>query len=88
MNVEPIQGSSYLTPEQVGDLLQVSVKSIYRWAKADPTMPMLRLGGTVRFPQARLERWLRDREQGRPPMQRRVLSGAKSASLQEVSGGE
>jgi hypothetical protein len=45
-------------------------------------MPMLKLGGTVRFPRERLERWLRDREQG-PRMRRRVLSVAKAQSDKE-----
>jgi excisionase family DNA binding protein len=58
--------AAYLTPTEVAEMLQLSAKSIYRLAKADPTMPMLKLGGTVRFPRERLERWLRDREQGRP----------------------
>ena len=57
----------YLTPVEVAELLRVkNVKSIYRWTKADPTMPVLKIGGTVRFPRERLARWLRDREQGRP----------------------
>lgn len=58
-------GPAYLTAAQVGRLLQVSEKSVYRWVKADPTLPALRIGGTVRFPRERLERWLREREQGR-----------------------
>jgi excisionase family DNA binding protein len=53
-----------MTPGQVADLLQVSVPTVYRWAAADPTMPTLRIGGIVRFPRERLERWLREREQG------------------------
>jgi excisionase family DNA binding protein len=57
---------SYLTTAQVAEMLQLSAKSVYRLSRADPTMPMLKLGGTVRFPRERLERWLRDREQGRP----------------------
>ncbi|MBI2526751.1 MAG: helix-turn-helix domain-containing protein [Candidatus Rokubacteria bacterium] len=55
---------TYLTAEEVGQMLQVSGKSVYRWLKDDPTMPVLKIGGTVRFPRERLERWLRDREQG------------------------
>lgn len=55
----------YLTADQVGAMLQVSDKSVYRWLKADPTMPALKIAGTVRFPRERLERWLREREQGR-----------------------
>lgn len=57
---------AYLTVDQVGEMLQLSGKTIYRLVTKDPTMPALRLGGTVRFPRERLERWLRDREQGRP----------------------
>ena len=74
----------YLTAEQVGELLQLSAKSIYRLAKSDPTMPMLKLGGTVRFPRERLERWLRDREQGLR-MPRQVLPVAKPAKERESS---
>ena len=58
--------AAYLTPGQVADMLQLSAKSIYRLAKEDATMPMLKLGGAVRFPRERLERWLHQREQGRP----------------------
>jgi excisionase family DNA binding protein len=68
-------GQAYLTAAQVGDLLQLSAKSVYRLAKADPTMPMLKLGGTVRFPRERLERWLRDREQGSPRVRRLRMAG-------------
>jgi excisionase family DNA binding protein len=68
-------GAEYLTPQQVAARLQVSVRTIYRLADADPTMPTLRLtGGTMRFPRERLERWLRDREQGRAQPKRRPLA--------------
>jgi excisionase family DNA binding protein len=56
----------YLTPAQVSELLQVSEKSLYRWAAEDRSMPVLRMGRrTLRFPRERLERWLAGREQGR-----------------------
>jgi excisionase family DNA binding protein len=55
----------YLTPTEVGTLLRVTKKSVYRWAAEDPTMPALRIGGTLRFSRTRLEVWLRSREQGR-----------------------
>jgi excisionase family DNA binding protein len=54
----------YLTAAQVADLLQVSSKSVYRWAAEDATMPVIRIGGVVRFPRQRLLRWLRNHEQG------------------------
>jgi len=54
----------YMTAVEVARLLQVSAKSIYRWAAQDATMPVLRIGGVVRFPRERLLRWLRNHEQG------------------------
>ncbi len=78
--------AEYLTPEQVAAMLQVSPKSIYRWAKIDPTLPMLKLGGTVRFPRERLLRWLRDREQGRPRIRRQMLSPRKATPPQGAVG--
>ena len=57
-------GPDYLTPAQLAILLQVSVKSVQRWASTDPSMPMLRIGRTVRFPKERVLRWLRARERG------------------------
>lgn len=56
--------TDYLTATQVVRWLQVSEKSVYRWATHDPSMPALRLGGVIRFPRERLERWVRSREQG------------------------
>ncbi len=70
----PMTSPAYLTAGPVAELLQLSAKTIYRLAKADPTMPALRIGGAVRFPRERLERWLRDHEQGRG---RRSMSGAR-----------
>jgi excisionase family DNA binding protein len=71
--------AEYLTAGQIADLLQVSEKSVYRWAAGDPTFPMLKIGGAVRFPRERLIRWLREREQGlgRPRMRKRVLGVTK-----------
>lgn len=66
----PIERLEYLTGEQVAALLQVSAKSVYRWAAADPSMPVLKLQGVVRFPRERLMRWLRDQEQGPARSQR------------------
>lgn len=54
----------YLTPEEVARILRVSSKTIYRWSSSDPSMPSLTIGGVVRFPRARLLRWLEQREQG------------------------
>jgi len=78
---------AYLTLDEVAALLRVSKATIYRLAQADPTLPVLRLPGLMRFPRERLRRWLRDREQGqgRPRvMSNQMLSPPKSASGQEA----
>jgi len=56
----------YLTASQVGALVQLSAKSIYRLAEKDPSFPVVKVGGSLRFPRDRVLRWLADREQGRP----------------------
>lgn len=63
-----------LTPAQVARLLQVSEKTLHRWAKQDASMPMLRIGRSVRFPRERLLTWLRRREQGRAQQRGRTAS--------------
>lgn len=54
----------YLTSAQVGDLLQVSSRTVQRWALQDSTMPATRVGRVVRFPASELERWLERSTQG------------------------
>lgn len=70
MSTEQVQqGDSeqeYLTAQEVGHMVRVSEKTVYRWAQDDPTFPVTRIGGVVRFHRERIRRWLRDREQGRP----------------------
>ena len=63
---EPVKSATtlYLTAEQVGELLQVSPRTVQRWALEDASMPALRLGRTVRFPRAELERWFARSTQG------------------------
>ena len=76
---------AYLTAAQVADLLQVHPATVYRMAASDPSMPVLKLGGVVRFPRERLMVWLRDREQGRPRMKRQVLSAPKASTVHEAA---
>ena len=75
----------YLTADEVADILKLSPKTVYRLAKTDPTLPMLKLGGAVRFPRERLLRWLSDREQGRPRI-RRLRPGASPPPSAQHSG--
>jgi excisionase family DNA binding protein len=72
----------YLSVREVAELFQVAEKTIYSWIKLEPTMPALKLAGTVRFPKARLLAWLKTREQGpgRPRIRKQVLSLPKPTS--------
>jgi excisionase family DNA binding protein len=82
-----VPAPAYLTADDVGALLQLSPKSIYRLAKDDPTLPMLKIGGSVRFPRERLLTWLRAREQGPPRTRKQVLAVAKLATTIEAARG-
>jgi len=77
---EPI----YLTAAQLARQLHVDDKTVYRWAQQEPSMPVLRIKGVVRFPRERVLRWLADHEQGQarrrgPHISRQRAESAKSA---------
>ncbi len=61
----PVAAPEYLTVEQVAELLQVSTKTVRRWAKDDASMPVWQKEQVIRFHRERLLKWLSDREQGR-----------------------
>ncbi len=71
---EPIKTAStlpYLTIAQVADLLSVDRSTISRWASTDPSMPVVRVHGVVRFERHALLSWLAGHQQGAPRAQRR-----------------
>jgi excisionase family DNA binding protein len=92
----PIEGGGplYLTAAELAHQLHVDDKTVYRWAQQEPSMPVLRIKGVVRFPRERVLRWLADHEHGqaRPRGSRAVpadphiasqrANSAKSASTQ------
>jgi excisionase family DNA binding protein len=51
-------GHVYLSPANVAKLLSLSPKTIAALARNDPTMPVTRIGRTVRFDEAAFYRWL------------------------------
>src|SRR5262245_14146036 len=55
----------YDKAEDIGKMVKLSGKTIYRMAAQDPSFPSLRIGGSIRFPRERVLRWFREREQGR-----------------------
>jgi hypothetical protein len=44
---------------------------VSRWASSDPSMPAIRIAGTVRFRLDQVELWLAGKTQGAPRAQRR-----------------
>ncbi len=80
--------AEYLTARQFAALIQVSQKSVFRWATEDPSMPALRIGRTLRFPRARLLAWLRSREQGpgRPRRSRTPLLSGPQVLIESDNG--
>jgi len=55
----------FLTVADVAALLQISPKSVSRWALQDSSMPALRRGRVLRFERQSLLDWLRAQTQGR-----------------------
>ena len=49
---------SYMTVREVAEMLHVDEKTVSRWSRSDPSMPVLRRGKIVRFPREALMRWL------------------------------
>jgi len=90
-------GPMYLTAAELAHQLHVDDKTVYRWAQQEPSMPVLRIKGVVRFPRERVLRWLADHEQGqaRPRGSRAVpadphitsqrADSAKSPSMQDTT---
>jgi predicted DNA-binding transcriptional regulator AlpA len=56
---------TYDKADDIGKLVKLSDKSIYRLAKEDPTFPCVKIGGSLRFPRERVLRWLAQRTQGK-----------------------
>ena len=67
---EPI----YITAAELARQLHVDHTTIYRWAQQEPSMPVLRIRGVVRFPRERVLRWLAEHEQGQARPRRSASS--------------
>jgi excisionase family DNA binding protein len=54
----------YITVAEGAATLKVKKPTLYRWIAQDPSVPALKINGTVRLPKARFLKWLRQHEQG------------------------
>jgi excisionase family DNA binding protein len=54
----------YLRPEALAVRLDVSLKTLYRWARAGKIPATTLPGGTLRFDPRRIETWLGQRTRG------------------------
>jgi excisionase family DNA binding protein len=52
----------WLTPEQVAQRLGKSKVTIYRWSRKGEGPAGVRIGGTIKFDKAEVERWLSAQE--------------------------
>lgn len=59
---EQASEGSLLTTEEVAELLQVPVATIYGWRVRREGPPAIRVGRHLRFRREAVERWLLDRE--------------------------
>jgi excisionase family DNA binding protein len=58
-----LEPSTYITANQVAALVGCDTATVYRWASTYLDMPVLRIGGVVRFHRERLLDWLQAQEQ-------------------------
>jgi excisionase family DNA binding protein len=76
-----------MKPEEVADLLRVSLKTIRRWANNPRTrMPAVHIQGTLRFNRLSLERWLQAEESRGRRSRKQMLSVVKSAPSDAPDG--
>ena len=61
---EPTAAPDFLTAKELAALVRVSEKTLYRLVRQDSSFPLVKIGGSVRFPRARVLRWIAARTQG------------------------
>jgi len=67
---------TWLTINEVAAHLRVSPKTLYRLVERDRSFPAIKVGGLLRVPQERLERWLERQHRTRKPLlARREVTG-------------
>ncbi len=60
---------AFLSPQQLADLLGVSINTIYDWNQHGGSPAITRIGRTVRYSRADVEAWLDEhREPARPAL--------------------
>src|SRR5262245_37829220 len=78
----------YLTAGELARQIQVDDKTVYRWAQEEPSMPVLRIRGVVRFPRERVLRWLTDHEQRQARRRGPHISSLRAESPQSASSSQ
>jgi excisionase family DNA binding protein len=83
----PTEEPEYFTPDEAAHWLKVHPATLRRWEKTDPSLPVTRVNGTVRFRRDALVRWLRSHEAGQavPRSSRHVLAFRNSALTRETA---
>jgi excisionase family DNA binding protein len=50
-----------LSPQQLGDLLQVKLSTIYKWVHYG-YVPFIKIGSAIRFKEQTIDMWIKKRE--------------------------
>jgi hypothetical protein len=77
----------YLAVPEAAAIPKINAKTLYRWIATDPTLPALKVNGTVRIPKRRFLLWLRRHEQGQAVSRRSGVIEMPSARA-DLSGKE
>ena len=86
VSLEPLAPEPvYWTAKGFAAVVRASEKTVYRWMREDPSLPALRIRGLVRFPRARVLRWLQVHEQG-PGRARRTRNPSPVAPESPANG--
>ncbi len=72
---------TFLTAQQVAEMLQVDERTVLRWAQQDATMPTTRIGRVVRFEREPLLRWVGRKQ----PRAARQLAHAPTQGATDVA---
>jgi len=57
--------NTYITPAQLADNLNISIKTVYDWVFYRK-IPYLKIGKLVRFKDTEIEKWLKEKERKLP----------------------
>jgi len=62
MAIEQPKSDLLMKPRDVANQLRISESTLWRWCREGKFVEPFRFGGTTRFDQAKVQKWIGDRE--------------------------